>query len=135
MEHGESLLLVFVIKYIMFCHTRQIQCICNTQRDQMEEKSLDLGIWDLPEKCISHIFSLTSPRDACRCSAVSSKFRLASESDAAWERFLPSNWEDTISRSVSPVEFSSLKALYFHLCDSLILLDQAKRVLVSFSIL
>ncbi|KAF3457644.1 hypothetical protein FNV43_RR02302 [Rhamnella rubrinervis] len=68
----------------------------------MEERGLELGIWDLPAECISHIFSLTSPRDACRCSAVSSKFCLAAKSDAAWERFLPSNWEDTILRSVSP---------------------------------
>ncbi|KAF3457647.1 hypothetical protein FNV43_RR02305 [Rhamnella rubrinervis] len=90
----------------------------------MEEGMLELGIWDLPEDCISHIFSLTSPGDACRCSAVSSKFRTAAESDAVWERFLPSSWKDIISKSVSPVEeFSSLRAVYFHLCDSPILVD------------
>ncbi|KAF3457646.1 hypothetical protein FNV43_RR02304 [Rhamnella rubrinervis] len=90
----------------------------------MEGGSLELGIWDLPHDCISHIFSLTSPRDVCRCSAVSSVFRSAAESDAVWERFLPPNWEEIISKSVSPVEeFSSLRAVYFHLCDSPILVD------------
>ncbi|XP_024931088.1 putative F-box protein PP2-B12 [Ziziphus jujuba] len=93
----------------------------------MEKESLELGIWDLPEGCIAHIFSLVSPRDACKCSAVSSKFRLAADSDAVWEMFLPSHWEDIISRSVSPVEFSSLKALYFHLSHSPILLDHGKK--------
>ncbi|KAF3457645.1 hypothetical protein FNV43_RR02303 [Rhamnella rubrinervis] len=93
----------------------------------MEGGSLELGIWDLPDDCISHIFSLTSPREACRCSAVSSAFRSAAESDAVWERFLPPNWEDIISKSSSPVEFSSLKAVYFHLCDYPILVDQGKK--------
>lgn len=111
-----------------------VHCHTHTQR-QMEKESLELGIWDLPEGCIAHIFSLVSPRDACKCSAVSSKFRLAADSDAVWEMFLPSHWEDIISRSVSPVEFSSLKALYFHLSHSPILLDHGKKVLVSSNIL
>ncbi|KAH7521826.1 hypothetical protein FEM48_Zijuj07G0073300 [Ziziphus jujuba var. spinosa] len=84
---------------------------------------------DLPEGCVSHILSHTSPRDACRCSLVSSKFRLAAESDTVWESFLPWQWPDIISRSVSPVQFSSKKALYFHLCQSPLLLDQGNKSL------
>ena len=35
----------------------------------------------LPEGCISDIFSLTSPKDACRVCAVSHIFRAAAEFD------------------------------------------------------
>ncbi|KAF3457648.1 hypothetical protein FNV43_RR02306 [Rhamnella rubrinervis] len=85
---------------------------------------MELDIWVLPEECIAHIISLTSPRDACCCTAVSSKFRSVAESDTVWVRFLPSYWEDIVSRLVSPVKFSSKKALYFHLCHSPIFIDQ-----------
>lgn len=93
-----------------------------------EEGSSELGIWDLPKDCIAEIFSLTTPRDACRCSAASSEWHTAADLDDVWERFLPSNWEDMISRLVPPVEFSSLKAIYFHLCHSPILFDQGTKV-------
>lgn len=101
----------------------------------MQEKNLELGIWVLPEECIAHIISLTSPRDACSCSAVSSKFRSVAESDTVWERFLPSYWEDIVCRSVSPVKFSSKKALYFHLCQSPIFIDQGNNKVIVPSIL
>ncbi|KAH7521827.1 putative F-box protein PP2-B12 [Ziziphus jujuba] len=94
----------------------------------MKEKTMEFGMWELPEGCIAHILSLTSPRDACRCSAVSSKFRQAAESDTVWERFLPCHWKDIISRSVSPaVKFSSKKALFNQLSCSPILLDQGNK--------
>ncbi|XP_068667164.1 F-box protein PP2-B10-like [Aristolochia californica] len=79
----------------------------------------------LPEGCISHMLSLTSPRDACRSSTVSSIFRSASESDYLWGRFLRDNYSDILSRSVSLVEYSSRKELYFRLCDS-VLIDDGK---------
>ncbi|KAF8388381.1 hypothetical protein HHK36_027047 [Tetracentron sinense] len=43
-----------------------------------------------------------------------------------WERFLPSDYREIISRSVSPspVVFSSQKDLYFRLCSHPILLDE-----------
>ncbi|XP_058103430.1 uncharacterized protein LOC131246999 [Magnolia sinica] len=73
----------------------------------------------LNESCISHVLSLTSPPDVCRSSAVSTIFRSASESDAVWERFLPSDYPEILSRSASPVDFSSKKELFFRLCDSI----------------
>ncbi|KAF8388370.1 hypothetical protein HHK36_027036 [Tetracentron sinense] len=79
----------------------------------------------IPEGCKSKILSFTSPRDVCRSSLVSSNFRSAGESDIIWEKFLPSDYQDIISSSVSPspVVFCSKKDLYFRLCDSPILID------------
>ncbi|KAG9446785.1 hypothetical protein H6P81_012913 [Aristolochia fimbriata] len=81
----------------------------------------------LPEGCISCIISTTSPREACRSSAVSPAFRAASESDFVWERFLPTDYSDILSRAVAPPEYASKKELYFALCDS-ILIDDGKKV-------
>ncbi|RWR96601.1 F-box protein PP2-B11 [Cinnamomum micranthum f. kanehirae] len=72
---------------------------------ELEMEGLDL-FSNLPEGCISHIISFTSPRDACRSSAVCSIFRSASESDMVWERFLPSGYPDILAGSASPVQFS-----------------------------
>ncbi|XP_058182255.1 F-box protein PP2-B11-like isoform X3 [Rhododendron vialii] len=80
----------------------------------------------LPEGCISQILSMTSPRDACRSSAISSGFDAAANSDPVWEKFLPSDYRQIISRSVSPVVFSTKKQLYFSLFDSPLLLDGGK---------
>uniref|UniRef100_A0A5B6ZDP6 Putative F-box protein PP2-B10-like isoform X1 n=1 Tax=Davidia involucrata TaxID=16924 RepID=A0A5B6ZDP6_DAVIN len=85
----------------------------------------------LPEGCTSDVLSLTSPRDVCRSSAISRGFRSAAESDTTWERFLPSDYQQIISRSVSPVVFTTKKDLYFRLCDTPILLDDGK---MSFSL-
>ncbi|XP_022847438.1 F-box protein PP2-B10-like [Olea europaea var. sylvestris] len=82
----------------------------------------------LPEACMSYIFSFTSPKDACIASAVSMGFKSAAESDLVWEQFLPSDYQDIIARSVSPVVYSSKKELYFHLCDSPLLLDGGKLI-------
>ncbi|KAI8537978.1 hypothetical protein RHMOL_Rhmol09G0065200 [Rhododendron molle] len=38
----------------------------------------------LPEGCISQILSMTSPRDACRASAISSGFDAAANSDSSF---------------------------------------------------
>ncbi|KAF8394604.1 hypothetical protein HHK36_020818 [Tetracentron sinense] len=78
-------------------------------------EGLDINI--LPEGCISSVLSFTSPLDACRSSLVSSIFQSAADSDVVWERFLPSDYQEILSRSVSPVQFSSKKDLFFHLCD------------------
>ncbi|KAG6607139.1 F-box protein, partial [Cucurbita argyrosperma subsp. sororia] len=84
------------------------------------------GIWyggavdfsALPEGCIAHILSFTSPQDVCRSASVSSTFRSAAEADAVWERFLPLEYGEEISEAVSKVfpPFASKKELYFHLC-------------------
>ncbi|XXG89704.1 hypothetical protein AAC387_Pa12g1645 [Persea americana] len=82
----------------------------------------------LPEGCISHIISFTSPRDACRSSAVCSIFRSASESDMVWERFLPSGYPDILAGSGSPVQFSS-KDLLLQLLNP-ILIDEGKMTVI-----
>ncbi|XP_019054130.1 PREDICTED: F-box protein PP2-B10-like isoform X2 [Nelumbo nucifera] len=87
------------------------------------EKGITVNFSVLPEGCISNIISLTSPRDACRLSAVSSVFRSAVDSDSVWERFLPSDYQEILSRSVSPIAFSSKKDLYFYLTDHPIIID------------
>lgn len=81
----------------------------------------------LPVECISCILAFTSPKDACRSAAVSLAFRSAADSDALWTNFLPSDYRQIISQASSPSSTSVLnslskKALYFHLCDHLLLI-------------
>ncbi|KAL8553780.1 hypothetical protein ACS0TY_002170 [Phlomoides rotata] len=90
-------------------------------------------IYALPEDCIATALSLTSPKDACRLSVVASTFRSASQSDAVWSRFLPS---DIISRAADGDSLlykfhSKKKDLYLQLCDHPILIDEG---LKSFSL-
>ncbi|KAL7083963.1 hypothetical protein ACP275_14G195500 [Erythranthe tilingii] len=85
-------------------------------------------IYALPEDCIANALSLTSPKDACRLSAVASTFRSACESDTVWDRFLPSDYRDIISRAVDGpdsllADIHSKKDLYIHLCDHPLLID------------
>ncbi|PSR98454.1 F-box protein [Actinidia chinensis var. chinensis] len=79
----------------------------------------------LPEGCISDILSLTSPRDACRSSAISKEFKSVADSDGLWDRFLPSDHREILSRAVAepPVVFSTKKQLYFRLAHSHIVID------------
>ncbi|KAL7177423.1 hypothetical protein ACSBR2_030730 [Camellia fascicularis] len=88
------------------------------------EMEMEMDLFSsLPEGCISAILSFTSPLDVCRSSTLSWGFKLASDSDTIWEKFLPSDYREIISRSASLVVFDSKKQLYFTLCDSPILLD------------
>lgn len=82
----------------------------------------------LSEGCISEILSFTSPLDASRSSIVSKEFESAVESDVVWERFLPSEYQEIVSKSISPLKYATKKELYFHLCDSPILVDGGKMV-------
>ena len=84
-------------------------------------KMSEREIQGLPEECLSHIISLTSPADACRIAAVSPIFRSAAESDAVWKRFLPSDVVEIVSRSDTRVEYSSAKELFFLLCNSILI--------------
>ncbi|KAL6560547.1 hypothetical protein OROGR_004106 [Orobanche gracilis] len=89
-------------------------------------------IYALSEDCIANALSLTSPKDACRLSAVTSTFLSASQSDTVWDRFLPSDYRDIISRSIDGGEslfakFHSKKDLYLHLCDHPILIDAGSK--------
>ncbi|KAK0598906.1 hypothetical protein LWI29_000603 [Acer saccharum] len=70
----------------------------------------------LPEDCFAHILSFTSPSDACRLSLVSSMARSAADSDNVWEKFLPSDYQEILSRLVWKVVYSSKKDLFFRLC-------------------
>ena len=87
----------------------------------------------LPEGCVSDIFSLTTPKDACTACAVSPIFRAAAESNAVWERFLPSDYQAIIARSSSSdiLNLSSKKKIYLSLSDKPILIDDSKKVLLS----
>ncbi|XP_059628699.1 putative F-box protein PP2-B12 [Cornus florida] len=79
----------------------------------------------LPENCIANLLSLTSPPETGRLSLVASTFRSAAGSDSVWERFLPSDYQDIISRasdSSQPV-LASKKELYLRLSDHPIVID------------
>ncbi|KAK3414762.1 hypothetical protein EUGRSUZ_H00081 [Eucalyptus grandis] len=67
----------------------------------------------LPGDVISRIFSLTTPRDACRVSSVSTAFRSIADSDQVWLQFLPPDHCDGVV--LPPI--SPKKSLYLHLCD------------------
>ncbi|CDP04245.1 unnamed protein product [Coffea canephora] len=85
----------------------------------------------LPEGCIAYTLSLTSPRDACRLSSVSSTFCSAAQSDDVWESFLPPDYRDILSRSEQGIQllplYTSKKQLYLHLCDNPILIDNGTK--------
>ena len=86
-----------------------------------------VGFNTLPEGCVSTILSLTSPPDASKSSLVSSIFRAAAESDVVWERFLPADYHDILSRLAEPLVVSSKKELFLRLCDPS-LIDGGKKV-------
>ncbi|KAI3935353.1 hypothetical protein MKW98_027173 [Papaver atlanticum] len=91
------------------------------------EKSEDIvnNIERLPEGCISDILSLTSPADVCRSSLLSTLLKSAADSDALWEKFLPPDYEKTISRASNPISLAALskKELYYRLSDDPLLID------------
>ncbi|BBH06516.1 phloem protein 2-B15 [Prunus dulcis] len=70
----------------------------------------------LPEDCFAHILSFTSPGDACHCSLVSWSFRTMADLDSVWEKFLPSDHAEILSRLVCPITYSSNKELFIKLC-------------------
>ncbi|KAK9137856.1 hypothetical protein Sjap_008450 [Stephania japonica] len=120
-------------------HNREVVEVVEEAEAEAEAEEIDqkkggmmTNFYSLPEGCVANIIALTSPRDACRSSAVSSMFESAAVSDFVWERFLPSDYEEIISRSSSGsrssssghrLTFSSKKELYFYLCDHPILID------------
>ncbi|XXG61728.1 hypothetical protein AAC387_Pa05g0266 [Persea americana] len=85
------------------------------------EEEVDDLFSRLPEGCISHILSFTSPRDTCRLSAVSRLFHSASESEHIWEGFVQSGCSGILERSDFSFweelqQISSNKELFFRLC-------------------
>ncbi|KAG6791280.1 hypothetical protein POTOM_000395 [Populus tomentosa] len=85
----------------------------------------------LPEECLAHIISYTSPPDACRCALVSRNFQSAADTDVVWKGFLPSDLDEIISSSPasssSQLTALSKKELYFHLCNNPILVNNGIR--------
>ncbi|CAM8931245.1 unnamed protein product [Rhodiola kirilowii] len=82
---------------------------------------------DLPEGCVAHVLSLTTPRDACRFATISTVFRSAADSDAVWDRFL-SDHLPTIAESDADTQKQLLdvhpkKQLFICLADSPVLID------------
>ncbi|XP_021850976.1 putative F-box protein PP2-B12 [Spinacia oleracea] len=85
-----------------------------------------MNLLELPEGCLSHILSLTSPRDVVRSSAVSKQFLSASDSDSVWKKFFPSDCDYFISQSSTPIDqqlFASKKELFLYLCRSPLLFN------------
>ncbi|KAI3949919.1 hypothetical protein MKW92_046100 [Papaver armeniacum] len=96
------------------------------EKEELVEKSDVNNIQRLPEGCISDILSLTTPTDVCRSSLVSTLFKSAADSDGLWEKFLPDDYQDIISRALypfPPAAATSKKELYYRLCDDPILID------------
>ncbi|XP_026448550.1 F-box protein VBF-like [Papaver somniferum] len=95
------------------------------------EEAILFDLNSLPEGCISTILSLTSPIDACKSSVVSSTFRMASDSDVVWERFLPSDYKQILLRSVYSThnfEFLTKKELYLRLRREPVMLDNGTKI-------
>ncbi|CAL0299985.1 unnamed protein product [Lupinus luteus] len=88
-----------------------------------------MGCESLPEGCIATILSRTTPRDTCILSLVSRTFYSASQSDAVWASFLPSDYISIFSRSVSHSSFlassPSNKSIYLALSHRPIIIDHA----------
>ena len=95
----------------------------------MREINLDL----LPEDCFAHIMSFTSPQDVCRSAFVSSLIRFMADTDTVWEKFLPSNYEEILSRLVSPLVYSSKKDLFARLSKPQ-LIDGGNKVNINYYI-
>lgn len=90
----------------------------------------------LPEGCISEILSFTSAMDAMRSAILSKEFKSAAEGDGLWEKFLPPDYQEIISTSVSsPVEYATKKDLYFSLCHSPLLINGGNMVTIKYQIL
>ncbi|URE31802.1 F-box protein [Musa troglodytarum] len=97
-----------------------------SQEEKEEDGEQGSEFAKLPQECVLHVLSFTTPRDSCRSAVVSKAFLSGASSDALWERFIPSDYAEILSRAVHPVEFSSSKKeLYFGLCKP-ILIDGGK---------
>ncbi|XP_062192783.1 F-box protein PP2-B10-like isoform X2 [Phragmites australis] len=84
----------------------------------VEESREGTQVGDLPEVCLAHAIALTSPRDACRCAAVSPAFRAAADSDHVWCSFLPKLDRQSTIVLQTPTARSTKKDAYLGLCDA-----------------
>ncbi|KAJ4831815.1 hypothetical protein Tsubulata_040606 [Turnera subulata] len=90
-----------------------------------QERNGRSDISKLPIECIEHIMSFTSPGDVCSLSMVCRAIRDVAESNALWDRFMPSEGSEIISLSIAfkPLIFESAKQKYFYLCHKAVFLD------------
>lgn len=84
--------------------------------EEEREKKKGIQLLDLPEGCISHILSLTSPVYVLRSSLVCKFFRSIAKSDLVWEKFLPPDLRQMD-------RLASAKDIVLHLCRSFMLLE------------
>ncbi|RCV33163.1 hypothetical protein SETIT_7G060500v2 [Setaria italica] len=93
-----------------------------------DENTVVCNILRLPEACLAHAISLTTPGDACRSIAVSSAFQAAASSNSVWERFLPPGYGSILARADHPVDLTStMKELFCSLAQDHVLLDQGTK--------
>jgi len=84
------------------------------------ERERETGLPDLPESCISAILSFTTPRDICRLSVVSKLFKSVAYSDFLWNKFLPKECSQIVSRAGLPIS-TSKRELYARLVNSILI--------------
>ncbi|KAL1827060.1 hypothetical protein ACET3Z_005472 [Daucus carota] len=84
----------------------------------------------LPEGCLADTLAHTTPTDACRLALVAPAFRSIADSNGVWERFLPCDYSQLISRAVPAhrhildhLALSPKKKLYLFLCDNPLVID------------
>ncbi|KAJ8449115.1 hypothetical protein Cgig2_004170 [Carnegiea gigantea] len=87
-------------------------------------ETMSAKIWELPEECLHHILFLTSPEDTLRSLTVSKQWFSVAISDDLWKKFLPSDYDQIIKESSSPLQFNSLKDLFVVLYRSHLLIDR-----------
>lgn len=100
-----------------------------------EKKEQQDYISRLPLDCLMTVMKLTSPKDVCRSTAVSTTFQSAADLDDLWQSFLPVDLSSILYHGEIDVEQLpvSKKELYLHLCRNWILLDGGTKVIFFFS--
>ena len=97
-----------------------------TQPEKQAAVIMDLEA--LPEGCIANVIGLTTPRDACRLSLISTTFKSAADSDAVWDKFLPPDTNEILSKSRFQTRSKSKKELYLTLSHNPILINDGNMV-------
>ncbi|KAF8397798.1 hypothetical protein HHK36_016721 [Tetracentron sinense] len=54
------------------------------------------GLGDIPESCISYVFTYLTPPEICDLARLNRAFRGAASSDSVWEPKLPPNFQDLL---------------------------------------
>ncbi|KAF8392015.1 hypothetical protein HHK36_022355 [Tetracentron sinense] len=97
------------------------------ESDRTEAEERNKVDFVMPKGCFSNTLSLKTSRYVRRQQTSSSTFRWTLESDAVWERIMPPDYKDILSRSGSPHLIAhSKKYIYNYLCSDLILMDERK---------